>query len=71
VLIATPLPEHAVTKEHMYSDGLSIRRLPAIDWSQAAAKGVVTPIEFEEFAKNEFWLCGDWDIPQGIGFIVL
>ena len=65
---AAPLTEHAVEREYLFSDGLSINRLEKVDWSRSVARGHLSLGELERLKSVGFWLCGQWDMPPHDGF---
>jgi hypothetical protein len=68
LLFATPLTEHAVEREYLFSDGLSVNRLENVDWDRSVAKGYLSLGELERLRSAGFWLCGQWDMPPDAGF---
>jgi hypothetical protein len=65
---AAPLTEHAVEREYLFSDGLSINRLDNVEWDRSVAKGYLSLGELERLKSVSFWLCGQWDMPPHDGF---
>ncbi len=59
-LIATPIEPNVIRREHTFSAGLSIRRLPQVSKEVIEPlRPAVAPLTFDEIANSRHWLCLD------------
>jgi hypothetical protein len=63
VLTATPLKNGLFTKEHEFSNGMTIRPIGPILWEMSVAKPYMSDNEREVLSNINYWLCveNQWD----------